>query len=119
MRCLLIAALCLDVGMAQWTASAMAVTEAQQSPDPHRSASAENAEDCDDSASQGSSDTSSHDGKCDPGSACCNACVFPVAAIIHAVPFGAKHLLVNQPSPRSVHLIAERDNGRVFRPPIG
>ncbi|GAB2626829.1 hypothetical protein GCM10027191_24330 [Novilysobacter erysipheiresistens] len=119
MRCLLIAALCLDFGVAQWTASAMAVTEAQQPSIQEHNASAENAEDCDDGAPQGSSDTSSHEGECDSGSACCAACVFPVAAIIHAVPSGAKHLLVDQPRPRSIHLAVQRDNGRVFRPPIG
>ena len=119
MRCLLIAALCLDFGVAQWAASSMAVTEAQQPSTPQDSASIANADDCDDGASQGSPDTSNHEGECDSGSACCAACVFPVAAIIHAVPFGAKHLLVDQPQPRSIHLAVQRDNGRVFRPPIG
>src|SRR3546814_9841483 len=107
MRCLLIAALCLDVGVAQWTASVMAVTEAQQSSTPQPGASVVNTDGCDDGASQGSPDTSNHEDECDSGSACCAACVFPVAAIIHAVPFGATHLLVDQPRPRSIHLRSE------------
>src|SRR3546814_17775547 len=47
MRCLLIAALCLDVGVAQWTARVMAVTEAQQSSTPHTGASVVNTDGCD------------------------------------------------------------------------
>lgn len=119
MRCLLIAALCFDVGVSQWTASMMAVTEAQQASSPERIASAQDEEDCDDEATLGQPDASRHDGECDLGSACCVACAFPVAAIIHAVPFGAQHVLVDQPAPRSVHPAIQRDNTRVFRPPIG
>src|SRR3546814_11750818 len=75
----------------------MAVMEAQHSSTPQPGASVVNTDGCDDGASQGSPDTSNHEDECDSGSACCAACVFPVAAIIHAVPFGAKHLLVDQP----------------------
>src|SRR3546814_1005281 len=73
MRCLLIAALCLDVGVAQWTASVMAVTEAQQSSTPQPGASVVNTDGCDDGASQGSPDTSNHEDECDSGSACCRS----------------------------------------------
>src|SRR3546814_12777965 len=97
MRCLLIAALCLDVGVAQWTASVMAVTEAQQSSTPQPGASVVNTDGCDDGASQGSPDTSHHDDECDSGSASCAACVFPVAVIIHAVPFGDNNLQAAPP----------------------
>lgn len=120
MRCLLIVALCLDMGVSQWTASSMAVSEAQQAANPHHSASVQDDEDCEDDAPQSGKGSSHHDCNCDPGSACC-ACAFPVATIIHTVPlpFAARHVLSAQPAPRSVFPVARRDNTRVFRPPIG
>lgn len=117
MRCLLIVAFCLDMGVSQWTASLMVVSEGQQAANPRHSASVKDDEDCEDASPQSGKGSSHHDCNCDSGSACC-ACASPVATIIHAVPFAPRQALSTQPAPRSVFALTWRDPARVFRPPI-
>ena len=116
LRCLLIVALCFDVGVVQWRASAMAVSEAQQAADQSQTAAAD--EDCETDTRQAWDDQSHHDCDCDLGSGCCG-CAFPAAVIVYSVPFSAQHLLATRPlAPPAVPLrLPERT--RVFRPPIG
>ena len=121
MRCLLIVALCFDTGVSQWTASEMAIAEAQQAASPQRSASAsvQDDEDCESpEEGQGERSAAHHDCTCDAGSTCC-ACAFPAATITHAIAFAARHELSDQPAPRSAPPSPLRDSARVFRPPIG
>lgn len=117
MRCLLIVALCLADGLSAWNFGAMAVTRAQHASTADHDAVA-GGEDCEDSASQDGKSASHSDCDCSLSSACCT-CAFPVAAMIHAMPFFSAQHLTDQPVTRSVVLAALGDNAHVFRPPIG
>ena len=116
LRCLLIVALCFDVGVAQWRASAMAVSEAQQAADATQTAAL--GEDCETDTRQAGEPGSDHDCDCDLGSRCCG-CAFPAAVIVYSVPFSAQHLLATRPLAPSVVPMRLPERTRVFRPPIG
>lgn len=114
-RCLLIVVLCYDLSVSQWTASAMAATEAQLASDPQRKDAGQDDKDCLDSPAQNGKSASHNDCDCGLGAACC---AFPISAITHAILF-ATQPLSDQPMPRGTPLVPLRGSARVFRPPIG
>ncbi len=113
-RCLLIVALCYDMSVSQWTASAMAVTEAQLASDPERKAAGQDDQDCLSDQSQKGRGASHSDCDCGLGAACC---AFPIVAITHVVLF-ATQPVSDPPMPRGTPLAPLRGSTRVFRPPI-
>ncbi len=118
LRCLLIVALCFDVSVSQWTASAMAVSEAQEAAVPDQTTAALVEEDCETDTRQTGKERSHHDCDCDLGSGCCG-CAFPTAVIVYAVPFAAQHLLATRPIAPSAASLRLPESAGVFRPPIG
>ena len=120
LRCLLIVAFCLDGSLSLWMSSAMAAEQVHHVADADAHASTVVDDDCGDVAGNARDGSSSHEEcDCNPGTACGCACVFPVAAMTHAVPFLAQHVLTVRPPSASFIAVRPSTVTPVFRPPIG
>lgn len=124
LRCLLIVMFCLEGSLSLWASSAMAVDSAaldvaaKQSPATATGKACEEDGSRGDETAQGEGGSSHHDCDCGTGAGCC-ACVFPVLAITHALPFAAQHRLATQLAVPSRSPVVLTATTAVFRPPIG
>jgi hypothetical protein len=121
LRCLLIVAFCLDGSLSLWMSSAMAAERVEHLADSDLHPPTAVDDDCGDVAGNGGGgDDSSHEAcDCSTGAACGCACVFPVAAMTHAVPFLARHVLAVRPPTTEFTAVPRSTATPVFRPPIG
>ncbi|MEY2114664.1 MULTISPECIES: CopL family metal-binding regulatory protein [Rhodanobacter] len=113
LRCLLVAAFCLDASVAQWRSAEMAGVQAQRGQAGIRSI----AYGCDDNADSVHERKGDADCDCTPGCAC--MCVSPAASVDQAVVFAAQHVLDTHPSVMAVMHTVRTAISSVFRPPIG
>ena len=119
LRFLLIVTFCLEGSVSVWAASAMAVDNAHEVSATEKARPASIDEDCGDEASAEQGGAVHEECDCAQGLGCACACVFPVIAFVHAVPFAAQHSLASVtavPARLPVVLVAITP---VFRPPIG
>lgn len=119
LRCFLIVTLCLDGSASLWSSSVMAVNQAQHAATQTPKATVALEEDCAADAASGQSGSTAHE-DCDCGVGSCGClCVSSVAAIVHTVPFMARHTLAAEPAVRSASHVPRSIRTPVFRPPIG
>lgn len=119
LRFLLIVTLCLEGSVSVWAASAMAVDNAHEVADTEKAGPAVIDEDCGDEAATEQGDAVHEECDCAQGLGCACACVFPVIAFVHAVPFAAQHSLASVPAVPARFPVVIAAITPVFRPPIG
>lgn len=120
LRCFLIVTLCLDGSLSLWSSSVMAVNETSRAGvDVATLVVAEAGDaDCNEAGTPDRPGAAHEDCDCTASSCGC-LCLFPVAAITHAVPFKAQYALAAQPAVRSEPHMPLNARTAVFRPPIG
>jgi len=115
LRCLLVAAFCLNASATQWRSTAMAGVQVQHAQSSDRSIVHDSG--CDSSAGSGHERKAATDCDCTQGCTC--MCVSPVASVDQAVVFSAQHALDAHPSAMAVTHTVRTAISSVFRPPIG
>lgn len=119
LRCLLIVAFCLEGSMSLWASSAMAADRAGHVVAAGQALPAPVDQDCEDGATRDQGGSAHQDCDCGAGSACTCACMFTAVAIVHTLPFAARHLLATVPAVPSRTAVVLTAIAPVFRPPIG
>lgn len=115
LRCLLVAAFCLNASAVQWRSTAMAGVQVQHAQSGDRSMVHDSG--CDNSTDSGRERKAGADCDCTQGCTC--MCVSPVASVDHAVVFAAQHALDVHPFAPAVTSTVRTAISSVFRPPIG